>query len=93
VEAGDPRLERARAAATAFCSAFGFPAEATRELQLPPVFPPVRIEREGVPVTAYRWLGGGRGAPYVQVELDDAGDVVVHGNDGDQELGPWRPPA
>ena len=86
------RLELARAAAKAFCEHFDFPSQQLQELDGPTLFDPVPLDRDGRSVTAYRWLGGGRGGPYVQVELPDDGDgdVVVYGGDAHREFGPWR---
>ena len=50
------------------------------------------LERGGVVVEVFRWLGHGRGASYVQVEMATAGDeVTVHGAVGDRAFGPWQP--
>ena len=62
------------------------------EVDGPPVLGPVRLERDGRPVVAFRWLGSGRGGDYVQVELDvETGRTVVYGARGDEALPEWRP--
>jgi len=84
------QLVLARAAARAFCAQFDFPPAKRRELEGAPLFEPVTIERDGHPVIAYRWLGGGRGDYYVQAEIaQDTCQVVVYGSSGHQEYGPW----
>jgi len=90
-ETDDSRLDQARTAARAFCVHFDFPASQLQELDGPPLFEPMPLERDGRSVTAYRWLGGGRGGPYVQVEIpdDSTEDVVVYGGDAHGEFGPW----
>jgi len=81
----------ARSAAKAFCKAFNFPADQISELDGPPIIEPVSLEHEGRPTVAYRWLGGGRGTPYVQVEVyQDNNQVVVYGGYSHQEFGPWN---
>ena len=44
-------------------------------------------------VTAYRWLGGGRGGPYVQVEVPESAEdeVVVYGSDAHPNSEPGSP--
>lgn len=87
----DPTIELARDAAAAFCREFDFAPDELAELERePPVLGPVSLERDGRAVTAYRWLGGGRGSDYVQAEVDDeTGRVVVHGARDDSQYGPW----
>jgi len=81
----------ARSAAKAFCATFNFPADQISRLDGPPLIEPVSLEREGRPTTAYRWLGGGRGSYYVQVEVyQDDCQVVVYGGYAHQEFGPWN---
>lgn len=91
----DAQLGRARAAAAVFCLEFDYPGAKLRELEAaPPRLGPVTIERDGRAVTAYRWLGSGRGSDYVQAEVDDeTGHIVVHGARGDAQYGPWSPDA
>ena len=80
----------ARSAATAFCTNFGFPADQMGRLDGPPLVGPLSLEREGRHAMAYRWLGGGRGSYYVQVEIyKDTHQVVVYGGYSHQEFGPW----
>lgn len=80
----------ARSAATTFCTTFGFPADQISQLVGPPIIGPTSLEREGRPIVAYRWLGGGRGSHYVQVEIyQDKHQVVVYGGYSHQEFGPW----
>jgi hypothetical protein len=86
------RLDRARAAARRFCREFGFPQYDIDRLEGDPIQPPLVIDRNGHPVEVFRWLGHGRGAPYVQVELGtETADVTVYGAARDQEFGPWKP--
>ena len=67
----DPELSRARSAAIAFCRDAGFAPEQLTAIEMePPLLGPVDFERDGRTYTAYRWLGGGRGGDYVQVEVD-----------------------
>jgi hypothetical protein len=90
---GDDRtVDAVRAAAAAFCREFDLAPEKVDEiLRNPPLLGPVTVERDGRTVTAYRWLGSGRGSDYVQVEVDATGRIEVFGARGDSELGPWRP--
>jgi hypothetical protein len=91
-KANTARLKRARDAARAFCRHFGYAPADIDQLTGPPIQPPLTIERDGVSVEVYRWLGHGRGASYVQVELSiESGEVTVHGAIGDRGLGPWNP--
>lgn len=86
------RLERARAAASAFCKHFRFQPQDIARLEGDPIQEPLIIERDGLPVEVFRWLGNGRGASYVQVELHTSTDgVTVYGALGDREFGPWKP--
>jgi hypothetical protein len=88
----DPQQELmlARSAAKAFCTTFHFPVDKLDQLDNPPLFDPISLEREGRPVVAYRWLGGGRGDYYVQVEIDQDDDrATAYGGDSHQEFGPW----
>ncbi len=90
LSAAEAELELARAAAREFCRQFGFSPDQMRALAGPPLMEPTALDRDGRRVTAYRWLGGGRGGPYVQAEVEeDTGKVVVHGGFGHQEFGPW----
>lgn len=86
------RLERARAAAKLFCRQFGFPEQYAEQLEGDPIQNPLVIERGSQHFEVFRWLGHGRGAPIVQVELnleDEA--LTVYGGFADQEFGPWQP--
>lgn len=86
------RLERARAAARGFCRHFEFPPEYINQLDGNPIQKPLVIERNGSQVEVFRWLGHGRGAPYVQVELGNKTDeITVYGAFKDREFGPWKP--
>jgi hypothetical protein len=86
----DPQLEVARSAAKAFCSKFKFPPEKMKELDGSPKFGPSVLKYEGQNVTAYRWLGAGRGDYYVQVIFShESKRVVVHGGYEHKEFGPW----
>jgi hypothetical protein len=86
----DAMRELAREAARAFCTQFGFSAQHLQALDGPPLFEAVPVERDGRQALAFRWLGGGRGEPYVQPEVSPAGDAVtVYGGFGHQEFGPW----
>lgn len=86
------KLGRAREAAKAFAREHGFPAEKIARLAEPPLMGPITIDREGRDVTAFRWLGHGRGADYVQAEVDDRdGSIVVTGGSAHNEYGPFRP--
>jgi hypothetical protein len=79
-------------AAKAFCDKFNFPAGKRDQLDGPPLFDPMSLERDGRPVVVYRWLGGGRGDCYVQVEVyQDNNQVNVYGGYSHREFGPWRP--
>ena len=82
-------LALARAAATRYAASVGLPPDQVDELKGPPLSGPVDVERAGTSVVAYRWLGGGRGAPYLQVELDrDAGVVTIYGGANHQDREP-----
>jgi hypothetical protein len=86
------QLERARAAAVAFARHFGFPASALEQIDGSPIQSPLTIERNGVAVRVYRWLGHGRGANLVQVEVSEDGNAItVYGSLGDRAFGPWTP--
>ena len=86
------RLERARAAARAFCRHFKFQEAAINQIDGDPIQPPLIFERSGSPVEVFRWLGHGRGASYVQVELStETKDITVYGAVQDREFGPWKP--
>ena len=79
-------LSRARSAAIAFCRDAGFaPEQLTAIENEAPLLGPVDFERDQRTFTAYRWLGGGRGSDYVQVEIDAEG-VTVRGAHGGTEL-------
>ena len=68
----------------------GFRAEDLAALNAPPLFEGVPVERDGTAAVAFRWLGGGRGEPYVQPEIGATGDVVtVYGGFSHREFGPW----
>lgn len=86
------QLERAREAARAFCRQFKFPQADIDRLDGQPIQQPLVIDRDGARVEVFRWLGHGRGAHYVQVELGaESGDLTVYGAHRDQEFGPWKP--
>lgn len=86
------RLERARAAAREFCRRFKFQQADIDRLDGSPIQLPLIIERSGAPVEVFRWLGHGRGASYVQVELGtETDDITVYGAVQDREFGPWKP--
>jgi hypothetical protein len=86
----DTHLGLAREAAREFCRRFGFTSEQVGELAGPPLFEPTPLDRDGRQVIAYRWLGGGRGGPYVQAEIEEkTGLVTVYGGRGHEEFGPW----
>jgi hypothetical protein len=84
------RLLLARSAARAFCTKFDFPAEKIAKLSEPPLLGPATFQRGGMNVVSYRWLGAGRGADIVQVELQGNGQIIVRGGSGHKELGPWE---
>jgi hypothetical protein len=87
--AGGADLEVARSAAKAFCVKYKFPPAKMRELDGSPVLGPSALKYEGQNVTAYRWLGGGRGDYYVQVMFyHESNRVVVHGGYEHKEFGP-----
>jgi hypothetical protein len=88
----ESRLQRARSVAREFCRHFGYPQEYLDRLNADPIQKPLIIERNGSSVEIYRWLGHGRGATYVQVELSTkTDDVTVYGAFQDREYGPWKP--
>jgi hypothetical protein len=89
-DGANTRLLLARSAAKAFCTTFDFPAEKIAKLSNPPLLGPSAFQREGMDVVAYRWLGAGRGADIVQVELQGNGKIIVRGGSGHKELGPWE---
>lgn len=87
------RLERARAAAREFCRHFGFEKRYVDQLKGDPIQKPFVIERENAEVEVFRWLGNGRGAPYVQVELGmETDEASVYGGFDHREFGPWKKP-
>jgi hypothetical protein len=82
--------ELAREAARAFCTQFGFSAEHLQALAGPPVLEAIPVKRDDRQLLAFRWLGGGRGGPYVQPEISpDDDSVTVYGGFSHQEFGPW----
>lgn len=86
------RLARARALAERFARAFGYPDAQRVQLSGPPLEGPLVLDRDGTRVEVYRWLGYGRGATSIQVELAlDDEDASVYGTLGDRGLGPWKP--
>lgn len=90
-KAKEAELEIARSAAKAFCAEFGFSSDELLKLRQPPLSGPVSLERDKRQVVTYRWLGGGRGDSYVQVEIyQDYQQVVVNGGYGHEEFGPWQ---
>lgn len=85
------RLERARDAARKFCRHFEFPQKLIEQLKGSPIQKPLIIERDGTSVEVFRWLGHGRGATYVQAEVNIKTDeITVYGALGDHEFGPWK---
>lgn len=89
--AGDP-IEEARAAARAYLREHGFTSAQVASVDDPPVLGPVPVTGDdGSQVTAYRWLGGGRGGDHVQVEVGPR-EVVVRGSRGDAGLPPATSP-
>ena len=78
-------LETARDAARTFLESRDFPSELLVRLTTDPVLGPVTLMRDDVQVTAYRWLGAGRGEDYIQVEVGPA-QITVRGARGDREL-------
>jgi hypothetical protein len=83
------RLRSARAAARAYCLMHGYGDQGA--LERDPVLGPVTLTRDGRTVTAYRWLGSGRGADYVQVEIDlENGEITVSGARGDHGFPSWQ---
>ena len=88
----EKRLKQARDAAKQFCRQFSFPQHYLERLEGDPIQKPLLIDREGVRVEVFRWLGHGRGAPYVQVELKIEGShLTVYGGFKGHEFGPWEP--
>jgi hypothetical protein len=88
----DALLSRARAAAYAYCRMHDYGDRAA--LEDAPVLGPLNITRDGRTLSVYRWLGHGRGADFVQVEIDsENGDITVLGAHGDQGLPSWQPNA
>ncbi len=88
----EKRLKNARAAAKRFCRQFSFPQHYVEHLEGDPIQKPLLIDRDGVRVEVFRWLGHGRGAPYVQVELEIEGSrLTVYGGFKGREFGPWKP--
>jgi hypothetical protein len=85
----EDELALARAAAYIFADSAGLSDDQVRALADPPLCGPVAIDRDDRALTAYRWLGSGRGGPYLQVEIDHAArTVTVHAGDHHEE----RPP-
>ena len=85
-------LARARSAAVAFARMRGYSTEQIDQIGAEPVLGPVTFDRDGATVTAFRWIGAGRGSTYVQVELIAGTPVLVRGARGDTELGEWISP-
>lgn len=84
-------LERARVAAMSFCHRFGFSDGYLDQLNGSPIQEPLVIDRDGISVEVFRWLGHGRGEAYVQVELKKENDeVTVYGGFDHREFGPWE---
>jgi len=79
----------ARQAARAFAEQFGYSVEQIRAVAGAPVLGPVADEREGRAVTVYRWIGGGRGGAYIQVEVGEL-RTMVFGAHADDLIGPWE---
>ena len=85
------RLEKARRAAMDFALHFEFPSRYIEQLKGNPVQEPSVIDRDGVAVEVFRWLGHGRGDAYVQVEMSkNNDDVTVYGGFEHREFGPWK---
>lgn len=85
------REAAARSAARAYLEMHDY-GQDSRGLDGPPVLGPVEFERDGRGLVAYRWLGAGRGASYVQVEVDtESGATTVHGAAGHEAFPIWRP--
>ncbi len=84
-------IESARIAARGYLDRNDFPVETLAEVDGPPILGPVVFDRDGRTVTAYRWLGGGRGQTYVQVEMA-ADTITVRGACGDAEVSEWQEP-
>lgn len=83
-----PELEEARTAARRYLQHHGFATADLDGLEQPPILGPVPFtDADGETVTAYRWLGAGRGESYVQAEVG-AERIVVHGAHGDRGLPP-----
>lgn len=86
------RLALARGLAERFARTFGYPDAQRAQLLGPPLEGPLVLDRDGAWVEIYRWLGHGRGATSIQVELAlDDDDASVYGTLGDRGLGPWKP--
>jgi hypothetical protein len=89
----DDQITTARAAAVAFARRNGYAPDELDRIDEEPVLGPVVFDRDGGPVTAYRWIGAGRGSTYVQVEIPEApgaaAEIIVRGARGDAGLDPW----
>ena len=85
----DEVADVARRAALAFAERFGYSAEQIRAVAGAPVLGPVADERQGRAVTVYRWIGGGRGSAYIQVEVGEQ-RTMVFGAHADDLIGPWE---
>ena len=81
----DDLATRARTAARRYALRHGFTPTEQSLIDAPPVLGPITFDRDGTPVTAYRWIGAGRGATYIQVELTPT-HLLVRGARGDAEL-------
>jgi hypothetical protein len=81
----DATADRARTAARGYARRHGYTPTEQSLIDAPPVLGPVTFDRDGTPVTAYRWMGAGRGATYVQVELTPT-HLLIRGARGDAEL-------
>lgn len=79
------QLELARSAARAYAAEVGLPGEQTGQLVSAPVLGPVDIGEPDAAVVVYRWLGGGRGGPFLQVEVDVASGRVTVFSGSDHE--------
>ena len=88
---GMNHLERARMAALDFCRHFEFPNHYVDQVKGEPIQEPLVLDRDGVSVEVFRWLGHGRGAAYVQVEVSrESNEITVYGGFEHREFGPWK---
>jgi hypothetical protein len=79
-------LELARSAARAYAAEVRLPAEQAGQLAGAPILGPVDIGEPDAPIVVYRWLGGGRGGPFLQAEVQVAlGRVTVFSGSDHEE--------